>query len=86
MTMTGQNFLGTTNVQLNGVDAAFIPPTTNSVLHFTVPAGVSSGQIRVATPGAVQFSGSTFRMLPTLTGFSRPWAGRERTSRSPAPI
>jgi uncharacterized repeat protein (TIGR01451 family) len=79
VTITGQNFLGTTNVQLNGVDAAFTPPTTNSVLQFTVPGSVSSGQIRVATPGAVQFSGITFRMLPTLTGFS-PTLGRPGTN------
>jgi uncharacterized repeat protein (TIGR01451 family) len=80
VTITGQNFLGTSNVQFDGINAFIVQSTNNSTLIVNVPTGmVQSARIRVATPGGVQFSGPNFRMLPVITGFT-PAVGRLNTN------
>jgi len=59
VTISGSGFMGTTSVTVNGAAASF---TVNSPskLTFSVPAGASSGRIRVATPGGTATSSSSF--------------------------
>ena len=58
--ITGTNFLGTTAVRFNGVSASFQPPTNNTTLVATVPAGAQTGPIEVVTPGGQAFSETPF--------------------------
>jgi len=68
--LTGNNFLGATNVTINGVAVIMGPATTNTSLQITLPVGVSSGAVRVFTPAGSAISTSNFVVLPTLFGFS----------------
>ena len=79
VTVTGQNFLGITNVRVGGINASFTPPTNNTRLELVVPEGAPTGPIRVATPAGAQFSAANFRIPPTLTGFA-PAFGAQGTN------
>ncbi|MCS7091673.1 MAG: IPT/TIG domain-containing protein [Verrucomicrobiota bacterium] len=58
--LAGWNFLGTTNVRLGGMQAAFQTPTNNTALVVTVPQGAQAGPIEVFTPGGVSVSAASF--------------------------
>src|ERR1051325_8997580 len=50
VTITGSNFLGTTAVKFNGVNASFTPPTDNGAILAVVPTNVQTGNITVVAP------------------------------------
>jgi uncharacterized repeat protein (TIGR01451 family) len=74
--LTGQSFLGTTAVRFNGVTAAFTPPTNNTTLVATVPAGAQTGPISVVAPAGTNASAQSFvldyRSDLRLTGGASP--------------
>ncbi|MFO1477651.1 MAG: IPT/TIG domain-containing protein [Verrucomicrobiota bacterium] len=77
--VTGQNFLGATDVEFNGTPALFTV-TNNTVLGATVPAGVVTGPISVTTPaGTVTNAGLVFYGPPAITTFA-PQHGLPRTN------
>jgi uncharacterized repeat protein (TIGR03803 family) len=59
----GQEFTGTTSVQLNGVSASFsaVFPT---LIRFTVPEGATTGAVTVTTPSGTLSSNVPFQVLP----------------------
>jgi uncharacterized protein (TIGR03437 family) len=59
----GTDLTGATGVRFNGVAAVFtvVSPTEIST---TVPAGATSGRIRVTTPGGVLLSPGPFTVTP----------------------
>ncbi len=67
--ITGQNFLGATNVSFNGITASFTV-TNNTTIGVTVPNGVSSGNITVSAPGGVAVSAGLFYAQPAIFSFS----------------
>jgi uncharacterized repeat protein (TIGR01451 family) len=58
--LTGQNFLGATAVRFGGVTATFTPPTNNTTLVATVPAGAQTGPITVVAPAGTNASSQSF--------------------------
>ena len=78
--ITGTNFTGATAVSFNGAGATF---TVNSATQITtsVPAGATTGNVTVTTPGGTS-NGSPFTVVapaPTLTSLS-PFSGPPGTS------
>ncbi|MEN9573597.1 MAG: hypothetical protein RL514_1452 [Verrucomicrobiota bacterium] len=67
--ITGLNFTTATNVAFNGVSAAF-GVTSDTQLTATVPAGATSGPLRVTNPSGTNTTGSNFIIGPFITGFS----------------
>jgi len=65
----GLNFTTATSVTFNGTNAAF-GVTSDTQITATVPAGVSTGPIRVQNPAGTGVSSSNFLVGPRLTGFS----------------
>ncbi len=70
VTITGQNFLGATNVSFNGATANFTPPVINTTLQAVVPANVTTGPISVSTPAGTATSSRLFYAAPLITGFT----------------
>lgn len=68
--ITGTNFLGATAVRFNGFDATSFTVLSNRAVQATVPAGATTGLLRVITPTASIFSTSNFVVQPTISGFS----------------
>jgi uncharacterized repeat protein (TIGR01451 family) len=66
----GTNFLGATAVLFNGVLSANFTVVDNSNLTAAVPAGATTGLIRVFVPGSSTFSPTNFVVQPTVSGFS----------------
>ncbi|HEU5070090.1 MAG TPA: IPT/TIG domain-containing protein [Verrucomicrobiae bacterium] len=66
----GTNFVGTTAVRFNGVDAASFSVLSNTVIQATVPANATTGPVRVNTPAGSAITTSNFVVLPTVTGFA----------------
>ncbi len=60
ITLTGQNFLGATQVQFNGLAAASFTVVNNTTLQATVPAGAQNGLITVIAPGGTAQSATSF--------------------------
>jgi uncharacterized repeat protein (TIGR03803 family) len=58
----GQGFTGTTSVMLNGVPANFTVVSDTFILA-TVPAGATTGDVTVTTPGGVLTSNVPFRVI-----------------------
>ena len=77
--ITGTNFLGTTTVRFNNLDATSFSVLSNGALQVTVPSGATSGLLRVITPAGSAFSATSFAVPPTLNGFA-PGAGPVGTS------
>lgn len=77
--LTGQNFLGTTEVLFNGLAASFVPPTNNTTLVATVPAGATTGPMRVTAAAGPYPTSSNFVVQPTISGFT-PTTGPVGTS------
>src|SRR2546430_2378114 len=80
VTISGTNFTGTTAVAFNGVNATFTVNSATSI-QATVPAGVTTGTIRVTTPGGTATSAGSFTVInpPTITSFT-PASGPVGTS------
>lgn len=67
--ISGINFTTATNVSFNGVTAvAFL--TSDTQISATVPAGATTGPIRVINPAGTNTTGSNFIIGPFITGFS----------------
>ena len=77
--ISGTNFLGATNVTFNLKPAASFSVVNNNTISATVPAGATTGTVRVTAPAGSAFSGSNFVLLPTIFGFS-PTSGPAGTS------
>lgn len=50
VTITGRNFIGTTSVKFNGVEAASFTVVSATTITAVVPAGATTGKITVANP------------------------------------
>lgn len=61
--VSGLNFTGASAVKFNGVSASFTV-NNNTSLRATVPAGATTGPIRVESPGGAGVSASAFRVNP----------------------
>lgn len=79
--INGANFTGATAVQFNGRSATAF--TVNSALRITatVPAGATTGPIRVTTPRGTATSATTFTVVPvpSITGFTPVTGARGAT-------
>src|SRR5213594_3434921 len=80
VTISGTNFTGATAVRFNGVSASFTVSSATAI-QATVPAGATTGPLKVTTPGGTATSASSFtvRIPPTITGFT-PTSGPIGTS------
>jgi Domain of unknown function DUF11 len=78
--LTGQNLLGATAVTFTGTSAVPVNGTNNTSLWVSVPAGVITGPITVATPGGTAGSGTQlFYGAPVINSFN-PMAGLAGTN------
>lgn len=75
VTISGSNFTGATSVSFNNTSAAFTV-NNNSQITATVPAGATSGLIRVTGPGGTATSAASFTVtippppVPAISGFA----------------
>jgi uncharacterized repeat protein (TIGR01451 family) len=69
VSIKGQNFIGTTNVQFGGVSAAF-NVTNNTSLGASVPPNVLTGPITVTTPAGTTNSAGLFYGAPAISSFT----------------
>lgn len=71
VTITGLNFLGTTNVLFNGAPAPAFSVSNNGTILATVPSGVTTGPLTLLTPAGAASSGARlFYAAPLITGFA----------------
>jgi hypothetical protein len=68
--ITGTNFLGTTAVRFNGLDATNFNVLSNGAIQASVPVNATTGPIRVIAPAGSIFTTSNFVVQPTITGFT----------------
>ena len=59
----GNNLTGATSVTFNGTPAAF-KVVSASEIRTTVPAGATTGKVKVVTPSGTLTSNVNFRVLP----------------------
>lgn len=59
----GNNLTGTTSVTFNGTAAEFTV-VSDFEITTTMPAGVSSGSVEVASPGGTLMSNEPFQVVP----------------------
>ncbi|HYM81864.1 MAG TPA: IPT/TIG domain-containing protein, partial [Candidatus Limnocylindria bacterium] len=71
VTITGQRFTGATQVAFNNVPATFTVDNSTQI-RANVPAGATTGPIRVTTPSGVGTSTTSFNVIvpPTVTFFT----------------
>jgi hypothetical protein len=62
VTITGTHFTGTTQVAFNGVAATF-SVVSDTQINTTVPAGATTGKVRVTTPAGFADSTSNFTVI-----------------------
>lgn len=66
----GRNFTGATAIYFNGLSAPILSNAPNEI-HTVVPAGATTGKIRVQTPASSFVASTTnFVVQPLITGFS----------------
>jgi hypothetical protein len=51
VSLMGTHFVGATQVQFNGLDAASFTVTSDTEIHATAPSGLTPGHLSVTTPG-----------------------------------
>lgn len=66
----GANFVGTTQVLFNGAPASVYTVNSNTSLTVSVPAGVTTGPLKVVGRAATATSSGLFYAQPLITGFS----------------
>lgn len=74
----GQGLTGTTKVSFNGTAASF-KVVSDTYLTATLPAGATTGLVKVTTPGGALVSNRKFLVLPAVLSFS-PTSGAPGTS------
>ena len=74
----GTNLAGATSLSFNGVAAPFTV-VSSSEITTTVPAGATTGKVRVVAPTATLVSDMNFGVAPAISGFS-PTSGPVGTS------
>ncbi len=67
----GQGFKGTTAVSFNGTAAKFTVGTS-TYMTAIVPAGATTGPVKVTSPGGVLTSSKKFRVTPQFSSFAPP--------------
>jgi hypothetical protein len=77
--ITGNNFVGTTNITFGGVPAASFQVTNNTTIGVVVPAGPVTGPIALFTPAGVFTNAMRFYGLPSITSF-QPASGLSGTN------
>jgi large repetitive protein len=70
ITLTGANFLGATAVSFNGAPAASFTVSNNTTLGAVVPAGVTTGPLRVTAPAGIATSADLFYGAPVIADFA----------------
>ena len=60
----GTNLTGATKVTFNGRQAAAFKVVSSSLITTTVPAGATTGKLKVVTPSGTLSSNVPFRVLP----------------------
>lgn len=72
VTLTGTKLWGASAVKFNGVAASAFNIVSATTITVTVPAGASSGQISVTTPGGTATSATDFTFIPApiITDFT----------------
>ena len=68
----GQGFSSSSVVKFGGVAATKIALTGSTYISATVPAGALTGSVTVATGATTLTSAKTFKVVPTVTGFTPP--------------
>jgi uncharacterized repeat protein (TIGR03803 family) len=63
VTILGTSLTGATNVKFNGAAATFTV-VSDSEITTTVPAGATTGKVKVVTPGGILLSNVAFRVVP----------------------
>jgi uncharacterized repeat protein (TIGR03803 family) len=69
VTILATNLTGATSVTFNGTAATFTV-VSSSEITTTVPAGATTGKLKVVTPGATLSSYVSFRVTPVISSFS----------------
>src|SRR5262249_43549796 len=64
VTITGTGFGGATAVTFNGLNAAFFNVVSATQISASVPTSVTTGPVRVTTPGGTTTSAISFTALP----------------------
>jgi hypothetical protein len=70
VTLTGQGFTGTTEVDFNGVASTSFSVDSDTQITATVPTGATSGQIEVVGPDGSATSSGSFTLAPGIASFS----------------
>jgi hypothetical protein len=70
VTITGNNFAGTTNVAFNGTSSTSFAATSNTQILASVPAGASTGTIRVTNAAGSATSASNFTVTTAPTQYT----------------
>ena len=66
----GQGFTGTTGVTFNGVAATTFTNTSDTYMTAVVPAGATTGTLKVTTFTSTMSSNRPFRVTPQITSFA----------------
>ena len=85
VTISGTNFTGATSVMFNGTSASFIV-NSDTAIQATVPAGATTGLLRVSAPGGTAVSASSFTLRIPLTVMKTGLLGNGTVTSSPAGI
>lgn len=79
VTITGINFTGVTSVTFNGTAAVSFTIDSPTQITATVPAGATTGALRVISPGGIATAPTTFNVTPYIASFT-PTSGTVGTT------
>src|SRR5512133_3007157 len=60
--LTGTHFVGASQVQFNGLNAAAFTVTSDTEIQATAPSGLTAGTLSVTTPGGTAISGVSYTL------------------------